>query len=62
MPRIHRSAANFSTTRGSTKPEMTLRARLVLSHEAARPGDTVLVKGSRGVGLEVVAESLAANG
>jgi UDP-N-acetylmuramoyl-tripeptide--D-alanyl-D-alanine ligase len=26
-----------------------------------RPGDTVLVKGSRGVGLEVVAEALQAS-
>jgi UDP-N-acetylmuramoyl-tripeptide--D-alanyl-D-alanine ligase len=28
--------------------------------EIVRPGDTVLVKGSRGVGLEVVAQGLAA--
>jgi len=31
-----------------------------LARELVRPGDVVLVKGSRGVGLEVVAEALAA--
>jgi UDP-N-acetylmuramyl pentapeptide synthase len=31
-----------------------------LADELVEPGDVVLVKGSRGVGLEVVAETLAA--
>ena len=31
-----------------------------LTGELVRPGDTVLVKASRGVGLEVVAEALVA--
>jgi UDP-N-acetylmuramoyl-tripeptide--D-alanyl-D-alanine ligase len=34
----------------------------VLARELVRPGDVVLVKASRGVGLEVVAESLASAG
>jgi UDP-N-acetylmuramoyl-tripeptide--D-alanyl-D-alanine ligase len=33
----------------------------VLTRELVRPGDTVLVKGSRGVGLEVVARGLQAS-
>jgi UDP-N-acetylmuramoyl-tripeptide--D-alanyl-D-alanine ligase len=35
-------------------------AAAALARELLRPGDTMLVKGSRGVGLEVVAESLQA--
>jgi len=35
------------------------RAAAELVAELLQPGDTVLVKGSRGVGLEVVAEHLA---
>jgi UDP-N-acetylmuramoyl-tripeptide--D-alanyl-D-alanine ligase len=35
-------------------------AAAVLARELLRPGDTMLVKGSRGVGLEVVAQSLQA--
>jgi UDP-N-acetylmuramoyl-tripeptide--D-alanyl-D-alanine ligase len=36
-------------------------AAAVLVDELVAPGDVVLVKGSRGVGLEVVAEALAAS-
>jgi UDP-N-acetylmuramoyl-tripeptide--D-alanyl-D-alanine ligase len=36
-------------------------AAAVLARELVRPGDTVLVKGSRGVGLEVVARGLQAS-
>jgi UDP-N-acetylmuramoyl-tripeptide--D-alanyl-D-alanine ligase len=35
-------------------------AAAVLVRDLVRPGDTVLVKASRGVGLEAVAEGLAA--
>jgi UDP-N-acetylmuramoyl-tripeptide--D-alanyl-D-alanine ligase len=35
------------------------RAAARLARELVQPGDVVLVKGSRGVGLEVVAEALA---
>ncbi len=38
------------------------RAAAALVAELLEPGDTVLVKGSRGVGLEVVAEQLSQNG
>ena len=36
------------------------RAAAALAGELVAPGDLVLVKGSRGVGLEVVTEALAA--
>ena len=36
-------------------------AAAALARELVRPGDVVLVKASRGVGLEVVAEALAAD-
>jgi UDP-N-acetylmuramoyl-tripeptide--D-alanyl-D-alanine ligase len=36
------------------------RAAAALVPELLQPGDTVLVKGSRGVGLEVVAQALEA--
>jgi UDP-N-acetylmuramoyl-tripeptide--D-alanyl-D-alanine ligase len=35
------------------------RAAARLTRDLVQPGDVVLVKGSRGVGLEVVAEALA---
>jgi UDP-N-acetylmuramoyl-tripeptide--D-alanyl-D-alanine ligase len=37
----------------------TAAAAVDLARELVRPGDAVLVKGSRAVGLEVVAEALA---
>ena len=41
-------------------PDATVAVRLVAEH--VRPGDAVLVKASRAVGLEQVAEALGARG
>jgi UDP-N-acetylmuramoyl-tripeptide--D-alanyl-D-alanine ligase len=38
------------------------RAAARLARDIVEPGDVVLVKGSRGVGLEVVAQALASTG
>ena len=52
------SRAATSRTSGSPTP----RGAAQLARELVRPGDAVLVKGSRSVGLEVVAEALARGG
>ena len=44
---------------GAASPCPTRRGRGARSPALVAPGDTVLVKGSRGVGLEVVARALA---
>ncbi|MBK5230315.1 MAG: UDP-N-acetylmuramoyl-tripeptide--D-alanyl-D-alanine ligase, partial [Thermoleophilia bacterium] len=45
---------------GAIEQVQSAEAAAYVLREAARPGDTVLVKGSRSVGLERVAEILLA--
>ena len=57
-----RSAAMLDTFGGEAHAVPDGAAAAALADELVVPGDIVLVKGSRGVGLEVVAEALAAGG
>ena len=57
-PRVGGDARRASTARRTRSPTRPRRRRSRASW--SRPGDVVLVKASRGVGLEVVAEALAA--
>ena len=43
---------------GELHPVADAAGAAALARELLRPGDTVLVKGSRGVGLQAVAETL----
>ena len=55
-----RAAAMAGSFRGMLYVTMTAAEAAELAREIVAPGDTVLVKGSRGVGLEVVAQRLQA--
>jgi len=55
-----RSAAMLGTFGGEARAVADAAAAAALASELVGPGDVVLVKASRGVGLEVVAEALAA--
>jgi len=55
-----RSAAMLDRYDGEALAAADAAEAAALARELVRPGDVVLVKGSRGVGLEVVAEALAA--
>jgi UDP-N-acetylmuramoyl-tripeptide--D-alanyl-D-alanine ligase len=55
-----RAAQMGDTFTGELHPVADAAGAAALAGELLRPGDTVLVKGSRGVGLEVVARSLQA--
>jgi UDP-N-acetylmuramoyl-tripeptide--D-alanyl-D-alanine ligase len=57
-----RSAAMLDTFGGEAHAVPDAAAAAALADELVGPGDVVLVKASRGVGLEVVAEALAAGG
>ena len=57
-----RSAAMLDAFEGETRAVPDAAAAAVLVDELVGEGDVVLVKGSRGVGLEVVAEALAGRG
>jgi UDP-N-acetylmuramoyl-tripeptide--D-alanyl-D-alanine ligase len=57
-PRAERMAAAFENGEHRHAPDA--RAAALLVPELLEPGDTVLVKGSRGVGLEVVVQALEA--
>jgi UDP-N-acetylmuramoyl-tripeptide--D-alanyl-D-alanine ligase len=57
-----RSAAMLETFSGEAHAVPDAGAAAALADELVGPGDVVLVKASRGVGLEVVAEALAAGG
>jgi UDP-N-acetylmuramoyl-tripeptide--D-alanyl-D-alanine ligase len=59
-PLAERMRATFEGGEHRHAPDARAAARLV--PELLEPGDTVLVKGSRGVGLEVVAQALEAAG
>jgi UDP-N-acetylmuramoyl-tripeptide--D-alanyl-D-alanine ligase len=54
-----RSAAMLDTFGGDAHAVGDAAAAAALAAELVGPGDVVLVKASRGVGLEVVAEALA---
>jgi UDP-N-acetylmuramyl pentapeptide synthase len=58
-PLAERMGAAFT---GEHRHAPDARAAAALVPELLEPGDTVLVKGSRGVGLEVVAQALEAAG
>jgi len=55
-----RSAAMLDTFDGAKHAVVDAAAAAALARALVEPGDVVLVKASRGVGLEVVAEALAA--
>jgi UDP-N-acetylmuramoyl-tripeptide--D-alanyl-D-alanine ligase len=55
-----RSAAMLDTFGGEAHAVPDAAAAAALADELVAPGDVVLVKASRGVGLEAVAEALAA--
>jgi UDP-N-acetylmuramoyl-tripeptide--D-alanyl-D-alanine ligase len=55
-----RAAAMLETYGGDARAVADAAAAAAVAQELVRPGDLVLVKGSRGVGLEVVAEALVA--
>ena len=55
-----RAAAMAASFRGILYVTMDAAAAAEIVREVVAPGDTVLVKGSRGVGLEVVAQGLRA--
>ncbi len=57
-----RAAAMLDTFDGEGYAVADAREAAALAGELLGPGDVVLVKGSRGVGLEIVAEALAAAG
>ena len=57
-----RAAAMAGAFRGILYVTLDAGEATEVVRELLRPGDTVLVKGSRGVGLEVVAQGLAAAG
>jgi UDP-N-acetylmuramoyl-tripeptide--D-alanyl-D-alanine ligase len=57
-----RARTMLETFSGEAHAVADARAAASLVGELVRPGDLVLVKGSRGVGLEVVAEELTARG
>jgi UDP-N-acetylmuramoyl-tripeptide--D-alanyl-D-alanine ligase len=57
-----RSAAMLDRYNGEAHAAADAAEAAALARELVRPGDVVLVKASRGVGLEVVAEALAADG
>jgi UDP-N-acetylmuramoyl-tripeptide--D-alanyl-D-alanine ligase len=56
-----RAAAMLATFQGEAHAVADAAAAAALADELIGPGDLVLVKGSRGVGLEVVAEALTAS-
>jgi UDP-N-acetylmuramoyl-tripeptide--D-alanyl-D-alanine ligase len=56
-----RSAAMLDRFDGESHAAADAAEAAALARELVRPGDVVLVKASRGVGLEVVAEALAAD-
>jgi UDP-N-acetylmuramoyl-tripeptide--D-alanyl-D-alanine ligase len=55
-----RAAAMVDSFGGEARSVEDARAAATLTRELVEPGDVILVKGSRGVGLEVVAEALQA--
>jgi UDP-N-acetylmuramoyl-tripeptide--D-alanyl-D-alanine ligase len=55
-----RAAAMLETFAGEARAVPDAQAAAALARDLVGPGDVVLVKASRGVGLEVVAEALAA--
>jgi UDP-N-acetylmuramoyl-tripeptide--D-alanyl-D-alanine ligase len=57
-----RSAAMLDAFDGDARAVADAAAAAALADELVGAGDVVLVKGSRGVGLEVVAEALAGEG
>jgi UDP-N-acetylmuramyl pentapeptide synthase len=57
-PRAERIGATFAD--GEHRHAANAREAAALVPDLLEPGDTVLVKGSRGVGLEVVAQALEA--
>jgi UDP-N-acetylmuramoyl-tripeptide--D-alanyl-D-alanine ligase len=57
-PLAEHIAAGFAGANGSTRHAPDARAAAALVPDLLEPGDTVLVKASRGVGLEVVAQAL----
>jgi UDP-N-acetylmuramoyl-tripeptide--D-alanyl-D-alanine ligase len=57
-----RAAAMLDSFSGDGVAVPDAAAAAALAATLVAPGDLVLVKGSRGVGLEVVAEALAARG
>jgi UDP-N-acetylmuramoyl-tripeptide--D-alanyl-D-alanine ligase len=57
-----RAAAMADTFGGEARSVADAAAAAALAGELVEPGDVILVKGSRGVGLEVVAEALQAGG
>jgi UDP-N-acetylmuramyl pentapeptide synthase len=59
-PRAARMGAAY--TGGAQRHAADARAAAALVPDLLEPGDTVLVKASRGVGLEVVAQALEAAG
>ena len=59
-PRAERIGATFA--QGEHRHAANAREAAALVPDLLEPGDTVLVKGSRGVGLEVVAQALEAAG
>jgi UDP-N-acetylmuramoyl-tripeptide--D-alanyl-D-alanine ligase len=54
-----RAATMLDTFEGEGHTVGTAQEAAALAGELIAPGDVLLVKGSRGVGLEVVAEALA---
>jgi UDP-N-acetylmuramyl pentapeptide synthase len=57
-----RSAAMLDTFGGEAHAVEDAAAAAALASELVGPGDIVLVKASRGIGLEVVAEALEGDG
>ena len=61
-PAAPRTSATRSTASAQRHVDDAARGRGAACPSCSSPGDTVLVKGSRGVGLEAVAEALAEDG